>query len=118
MSYADERLDWARRILRRLHTVLLVLGLGFVILATALYPPQSSQVLLAVVFLVVLGYLAVRIYTTPESHSYYRVSLPIHDPDDTDDPDNILYTNHLPLLLFVVSLIIILGNALSSYLPL
>lgn len=114
MSYADERLDWARRILRRLHTVLLVLGFGFVVLATALYPPQSLQVVVAVVFLVVVGYLAVRVYTTPESHSYYRVSLPIHDPDDAEDPDDILYTNHLPLFLFLLSLLIILGNALTS----
>jgi len=118
MSYADERLDWARGVLRGLHTVLLLLGLVFVISATALYPTQSSQVVLTFVFIVVAGYLVVRVYTTPKSHSYYRVSLPIHDPEDAEDSDDALYTNPLPLIIFAVSLVFVLINALTSYLPL
>lgn len=118
MKYADERLDWARRILRRLHAVLLLLGVGFALLATTLYPTRSSQVILAVVFLAVLGYLSIRVYTTPETHSYYRVSLPIHNPDDADEPDDILYTNHLPAIMFGIVLLFIIGNGLTPYLPL
>lgn len=117
MTYADQRLDWSRRILRRLHAVLLVLGIGFVILATSLYPPQSSQVVLSVVYLFALAYLTVRVYSTPESHSYYRISLPHHDPDDVDDQDDILYTNHLPSISVGISLLFILVNVFTPYLP-
>lgn len=111
ISYADQRLAWARRNLRRIHTALLLTGFGFVVLATSRYSPDSTQVILAAVFIAAVGYLTVRIWMTPNAHSYHQIELP-HCGDGTPS-DAHLYTNYLPFLVGIGSLALILLNILT-----
>ena len=117
ITYADQRLAWARRNLRRIHTALLLTGLGFVALATSRYSPDSTQVALAAVFVAAVGYLTVRIWTIPNAHSYHQIELPHRGSDDDPPSDDHLYTNHLPFLVGIGSLALILLNILTQFLP-
>lgn len=115
MEYADQRIAWSKTNLRRIHLVLLILGLTFVGIATSMYRGISSQILLSVVFTVSVGYLAVRIYSNPEDHSYYKLGLPWVNYQGDEDAE--LFTNHLPLIILLVSIALILLNAYSDVLP-
>lgn len=118
MDYADERLDWARRNLRRIHVALVFVGFGFVVLATIRYPPKSPQIALSGGFVIALGYLTVRVLTTPYAHSYYKIAFPWYDRELVDEVEDLFHINHLPLIIGIASLILILLNALTLYLPL